>query len=522
MLEFLRIENLVLVRHAEIRFGTGLNVLTGETGSGKSAILSAIRLLCGMRADSQLLCEREKPAIIEGQIRIKKLELPDLEFFCENGLCTLRRELLPSGKSRAFLNDRLISLSDLRKLTQSAIEFADQNEARDLLTPASQRSILDLWAGIDPAYLARSYEKQRALQTELSTLLTQKEQAESSLDRIAEQIREIEEANWREKEDEELAAEHRMQAESVERAALLTAALLELSEQSLPALFKRIANRISSCGLQDAAASLQSASAELLEAERLLEKALSDSEPDEKRLEEIEQRIAEIERLKRKYGKTFEEVQTHLQTLKSQLLQTYRLEEQTTALQDELNALSSANLKQAQDISLQRREKAKELQACLLQDLHALHLPDARLNISIEEKPLGPDGLDSVRFFFSANKGQPLQPLEGCASGGEQSRIFFALKSALAKKEERTCLVLDEIDSNIGGVAASTLGAKLKELGSERQLICITHFVQTAQFASHHFLVEKTTDATTQIRQLLESERNAEYARMMGSTFIPK
>src|SRR5690606_32149452 len=153
------------------------------------------------------------------------------------------------------------------------------------------------------------------------------------------------------------------------------------------------------------------------------------------------------------------------------------------SLEVEYNHLSKENLKMAAILSCRRKEESSHLQQALLQELRSLHLPHADIQIALTEKPLGPDGCDAVRFLFSANPGQSLQPLEECASGGEQSRVFFAFKSILSAKEERSCLVLDEIDSNVGGIAASILGEKLKILGEKRQIICITHFAQAAQHA---------------------------------------
>ncbi len=515
MLESLRIENLILIRHTEIHFGKGLNILTGETGSGKSAVLTAIRLLAGEKADAQLLSDPTKPAIIEGKILFQKLAIPELDLFGDQQTCTIRREILPSGKSRAFFEGRLIGIVQLKKLVRDAIEFANQSGVREILSSASQRDLLDLWAGADTSRIA--YAKQLSLTAELDRLKEEKKSAHLSLEFAQLQIGDIEEVNWKLGEEETLTEEHKNQANAADTTQTLSSVLSELSENSLSSKLRKLANQLPK---NEAAALLTSASVEVMEAERLIETSLGQCEPDPHRLEMIEKRIAQIEKIKRKYGRTLIEVDERMQTLKQQVTGFEQIDDRIEAAEAEQLHLRQKNQEIADELSLLRQKQSLSLQEELLTELKSLHLPHARFEISLETKPLGPDGCDCVRFLFSANPGQPLQPLEECASGGEQSRIFFALKSVMAKKEERDCLVLDEIDSNVGGVAASILGQKLQTLGQERQLICITHFVQAAQYATLHFLVEKSSsasDAVTTVRLLNDEEKRCEYQRMMGN-----
>ena len=515
MLEHLRIENLILIRKAELRFGPGLNILTGETGAGKSAILAAIRLLCGEKADLQLLRDKTKPAVIEGQIRAKHLEA-DPDLLAPDGSCTFRREILPSGKSRAFINDRLISAAELKRLASQAIEFADQNGGREILLPSSQRALLDQWAGSPTALLAESYALQQKIGSDLARLKVEKERAHLATALGQEQIAEIEEISWKEGEDEELSLEHARLVKASEDKGALSLVQEELAEMGLPSLLRKMASRLPA---SEAASHLMSASIEIHEAERLLDRAASLFEADPHQLEKIEERIARIEKLKRKFGKTREEVQARLFAYKNELAEFEKLDENIALLEKELARRTEETKCIANETSRLRSLEAKRLEAALQEELRTLHLPHARFEVRTETKPLGADGCETVRFFFCANPGQPLQPLEECASGGEQSRVFFAFKVAFAQKEERSSLVLDEIDSNVGGIAASILGTKLKELGISRQIICITHFAQAAQHAHHHLLVEKTasgSDAETLVRLLSEGERQSEYTRMTG------
>jgi len=520
LLEQLKIENLILIRKAEIRFGPGLNILTGESGAGKSAILAAIRLLCGGKADLEQLRDSGKPAIIEAEVRFATPSL-DPDLISESGLYTVRREILPSGKSRSFFNDRLINAVELRRLSRQAIEFADQNGAREILTSVSQRALLDQWVGLNSSELARSYERQLAVAGELARLKIEKEKAKLTSSIVEEQIAEIEEVDWKEDEDRALAEEHARHAKTSESAHAIAALQTELQELGLSLLLRKIAHRIPK-EAQEAALLFSQASLKILEAEKLLDQVAQKFEVDPERLNLIEQRIAKLEKLKKKFGKTQPEVEARRLALKADLAAFATLDQRIEALEKEYAHLLEENLKTAARFSEKRRREAPSLALAFCKELHSLHLPHARFEIAIADKPLGPDGCDEVHFLFCANPGQPLLPLEECASGGEQSRIFFAFKSALATKEAHSCLVLDEIDSNVGGIAASILGEKLKALGNSKQIICITHFAQVAQHAMHHLLVEKKTsasDAQTLVRHLREEERQEEYIRMTGGVF---
>lgn len=520
MLESLRIENLILIRKAEIRFGRGLNILTGETGAGKSAVLAAIRLLCGEKVDTQMLRDPSKPAIIEGEIRFKSLDA-DPDLLSGEETCCLRREVLPTGKSRAFMNDRLISVSELKRLSSQIIEFADQNGARELLSKSSQRSLLDEWAGIDAKAFARTYALQQKAASDLALLKIEKEKNLYSSQLFYEQIAEIEEISWKEGEEEILSTEHAKIAKAAEYLSAISLIQSELSELALPSFLRKMAIRTP---VSEAAALFSSAAIEINEAERLLDQAASLYDPDPNKLAMIEDRIARIEKLKRKFGKSREEVEARLSALKTDLASFEKIDENIASLEKEYARLFEENKKTAADFSLKRSHEALSLQKKMQEELQTLHLPHARFEIALSPKPLGADGCDSVSFLFSANPGQPLQPLEECASGGEQSRVFFAFKIALAAKEGGCALVLDEIDSNVGGVAASILGEKLKDLGKSRQIICITHFAQAAQHAHHHLLVEKTSsvsDAETLVRTLTDRERIEEYTRMTGGLQFP-
>ena len=514
LLESLNVENLILVEKAEIEFGKTLNILTGETGAGKSAILTAVRLLMGEKADPDLIRSGSNLSVIEAKVRFA-----NPSSFChEEGLdlpmqksCLIRRELSRSGKSRAFFNDEQISLASLRKLMTQEIEFVDQNSARDLSSPQRHRELLDLWARA-PSFTAL-YQEQLSMIKECQTLKERLSSAEIALARAKSDLAEIEQASWKGSEEElELDREHKQLTSSHSLVEQLSQIQQELASVSITPLLRRLANR---CKLQDVADLFKSAGIELQEAERILEQSLSQHEVDPKRLIEIEERIGVLERLKRRFGNV-SETQSHL---KAQIKELENLGDTLEDLEKRVQTVSERNRLQAQELSKLRKQAALTLSEQLASEIQALNLANARFEVRLESKEMGPDGIDQVRFFFSANIGEPLRPLEECASGGEQSRLLFVFKSLFAQKEGRSCLIFDEIDSNIGGQTAAILGQKLARLADECQVVSITHFVQVAKQASHHFLVSKSSEegkTKTCIQKLNKDERALEYARMVG------
>lgn len=521
MLEHLKIENLVLIRRAEFQPCLGLNVITGETGAGKSVVMSAIRLLAGARADAQLIRDGATLAVVEGIIEWNGP--PPFDFIPPfQKKARIRREISSSGKSRAFFNDCLITLTQLKTIGASLIEFADQNQARELLS--SQRKLLDLWAKVDLREYRALYKQQLALQEELQRLENEKHNADLLLSHTQNQIEEIERVQWTDLQEEEALSQEHTELTSKEKTnKLLTSYLHNLQQgTAVSALLKKTASQLYQfelTSLKEAASLIENAVIEILEAERIVEAEAVHCEPDPYRLEFVESRIAEIEKIKRKYGRGHEQVHQHLQTLYEQKSSLEQLDERIEQLQNESNKLTNQLFDMASAISKKRIDAKRTLEERMKDELSSLSLAQARFLILIDKETISLDGIDSVRFFFSANPGCELSPIEQCASGGELSRIFLALKLLLAEKEHRSCLVLDEIDSNVGGVAASSLGKKLKELGKSRQLICITHFVQAAKCATNHFIIEKKVEDNethSTISLLNHDKKEREFSRMLG------
>ncbi len=528
MLTSLKIQNLILIRQAEISLGPGLNILTGETGSGKSAILAAIRLICGERAEAQLIRKGSSLAIVEA---ILTSYSPD--HFLAEGIdpplpgqpVRIRREIHLSGKSRCFVEDQQTSLSFLRKCVGSSIERVDQSSSAALCSPEEQRKMLDSYADLssEADLFAYSFNEEKTRETQFQTLLQSQAQKERELEWAHKDLEAIREVDWQSGEEENLNQEHHLLNHAQELAEKISAASSVLTD-GLPAM-KRCLGLLESCGRIDGklhlfAESMKSALLELEEIDRSLHSYADRLEADPQRLQAVEQRMAAIESLKRKFGRSQIEVEARKESLIAQIDRLTHLDSEIEEVQVQLKQLKEKNQRAAETISRKRKSAAGDLADLVLKQLKSLNLPHARFEIAIGQKPISPNGIDEIRFLFSANPGAAPIPLENCASGGELSRLLLAIKTVLAEKEKSSCLIFDEIDSNVGGQTAAILGEKLKKLSQSRQVICVTHFVQVARCAMHHFLVSKAEEngtAVTSISQLSSKEREKEFSRMLGS-----
>ena len=509
MIQTLFIQNLILIEQARIEFGPGLNILTGETGAGKSAILAAIRLLLGERADTQLIRKDAELAIVEAT-------LPSL---------TIRRELHRSGRSRCFVQDALVSLQELRALLCHSIELVDQSSSLQLASPDFQRTALDTYANAaeTAAQLEHKFSALANAKIRLAELLHQKQSSTRKREQLQEDLAAIEETNWKSGEEEQLTAEHHLLAHAQELLGKLGNATNFLSEIIAP--LKRFSHQLEQSSaidpkLQESAQSLKTSALEIEEVNRFLTAYADAINIDPHRIHALEQRIAELEALKRRFGlSTFDALQELQKRLRTECEHIAHLDPDIERAQQEVQTLEKATCALATTLTAQRTKNAQPLARAILAELQSLNLPHARFAIEIHPKPLTSTGADQISCCFCANPNQPLLPLDQCASGGELSRLLFALKIALAMREKTTCLIFDEIDSNVGGQTAAILGAKLQTLAATRQLICVTHFVQVARCAHNHYLVTKqtaTTGARKLITRLTTAAREREYARMMG------
>ncbi len=492
----LRIQNLILIEKAEIAFGPGLNILTGETGSGKSAILTAMRLIAGERADQSYIRKGADFAIIEAVL---------------DGPIFIRREIYRTGKNRCFIDDAQVSLSALKEAVD--IEMVDQSSSQTIL--AEQKRMLDTFAGLlnEVDEFERSYSEEKAMNSSLETLLQIPKDRE--LEWARKDLALIEEVDWKPDEEKKLTEEHHLLIHSKELAEKISGVAFAINEgNGLPTL-KRMLSSLESCvrfdpKLGSHAQSMKGSLLELEEVGRLLQIYSEQLEVDPSRLATVEKRMGAIESLKRRFGTNIEEQKARLIASIEHLC---KLDEEIESLRNSIEKIKKKNGEWAHSITLKRQQAAPLFAAQVLKELQSLNIPHAQFEVSVE------NSFNDVRFLFSANPGLPSLPLDQCASGGELSRLLLAVKTILA--EGSSCLVFDEIDSNVGGQTAAVLGQKLKKLAENRQVICVTHFVQVAKCASDHFLVFKSTqneNAYTNVTKLSAKEKEIEYKRMLGTS----
>ncbi len=488
MIHSLKIQNLILISEAEIPFGPGLNILTGETGAGKSAVLAAIALICGERADSGLIRQGSERAVVEAALEGK----------------IIRRELYRSGKSRCFIDDEQVSLTELRQNMSSLVEQIDQKSSRALAEPEEQRKMLDRFAGLSERaeLLAQALVIERATEEELRVLLEKAPSQARELRFLKADLEAIEEVNWVPGEEVTLEEELGRLAHSKELAEKLGQVVGALEEPTL----KRLTSTLEQCcrfdpKLKVAAEILKSCSLELTEVSSDLASYLSRLDADPGRLQAVEARLHVIESLRRRLGPLKKE------DLAVQIAHWESLEEEIEALRTTVEKKKQENQLLAGALFEERTKAAPLFSTQVLGELRSLNLPHAQFQILAQP--------NAITYLFSANPGHTPIPLQECASGGELSRVLLAVKTILSEKELAQCLVFDEIDSNVGGHTATILGEKLQRLSQKAQVICITHFVQVARFAAHHFLVAKQ-EALTSVTKLNGAMKELEYGRMLG------
>jgi len=542
LIETLRIQNLAVVESEEIEFGPGLNVLTGETGAGKSIVLGALSLLAGLRASPLVVREGCDEALVEAVFRTG--HLPELESRLEAlGLVADEHELVVQrsvqrgGRSRARVAGQLIPATVLAELFSGRIEISSQHDSQSLLRTEFHGRLLDSAAGLLPlrGTVAEGHAKLRALDHELGELRAAEMERARRLDFLSFQVGEIDDARLDADEVAALRAERSrlVHAERLgeEASAALTLLAGDLGDseasntadlvsgairhlEGIEALDPELAPLLT--GLRETREELREAAAEL-------ERYAAGIEADPARLAALDGRLAQIEALQRKYGGSIEAVLRFRDDAAAELEQLEGAGERAAAI-DALRAREVEQLKaDAERLSKGRRKAAKRLGAAVEAALRELAMPQARFEVALEPlvspegAPCGAGGFEAPEFRFSASAGGELLPLRRAASGGELSRTFLAIKSAIREADAGMVLVFDEVDAGIGGRTADRVGRSLAELASRHQVLCITHLPQIAAYASAHFRVEKCDVQGRPSARLLRVEgddRVEEIARM--------
>lgn len=533
MLSRLSISNYAIIDELEIDFSGNLNIITGETGAGKSIIVGALGLILGERADSSSLVNKEKKCVVEGTFtHTVKKEVA--AFLLSNELDTdeelvLRREIGTNGKSRAFINDTPVNLSQLQQLSSLLIDLHQQFDTLELAETDFQRDVLDALAG--QASLVDEYRQQfrqwQQLKKEAGDLRQQQVQFEKEADYNRFQFSELEEAGFKENELEETEAELKLLNNAEGIKAALSKAYFELKESETPVVqqLKMLLNQLSTFSsyhpdLPELLQRLQSAQVELQDIADDVDRISSHIHYDPERIEQLNDRLSLGYKLQKKHGVNSTAALLAIQKELAEKLQAVlNIEEAILQKEKETNRLFTEAKKSAEKISAGRNKQVKPLEEKVNKLLAQVGMPNAKLKVSIQKVELTNAGEDAVDFLFDANLSGQFQPVRKVASGGELSRLMLCIKSLVAQSIDLPTMIFDEIDTGISGEAARQVGIIMKELAAKRQVICITHQPQIAGKADAHFFVYKEIikdKVKTNIRRLTTEERITAIAKMLS------
>jgi len=534
MLSRLSIQNYAIIDKLEVDFSSQLNIITGETGAGKSIIVGALGLILGQRAESSALLNKEKKCIVEGCFKGELSDGHVSRFLKDNELdlndeLVVRREIAQNGKSRAFINDTPVNLSQLNQLSSLLVDLHQQFDTLDLGESDFQREVLDALAGnFDSLKKYRiTFVALQEAKKNLEILKEHKNQFNKEFDYHQFQFNELEEANFQENELEDLDIELKTQtnAEGIKNALNKTYYSLEEGDEPIIRQLKSMIGNLQQYShlqndIPGLVQRLQSVYIELQdiagETDRINNHIASDAETVEK----INERLSLGYRLLKKHGvKQTNELLEIKDQLNQKLQAVLNIDDAIASAEKDFAQLVSKAEEQATKISEARKKQVKPLETQVNKMLAQVGMPSARLKVDIKNGTLCPAGIDEVEFLFDANKSSQFQPLRKVASGGELSRLMLCIKSLVAKSMDLPTLIFDEIDTGISGEAAKQVGAIMKELSTARQVICITHQPQIAGKADAHFLVYKAVrnDAvTTGVRLLDTDERIVAIAKMLS------
>lgn len=534
MLKQLRIQNIVLIESADINFQPGFNVISGETGAGKSAIMGALNLISGVRADSTLVRRGHEKGLIEAIFDIDQID--DIKSLLEESGINhekgddfiIRRELSVNGKSRIFVNDQTVQRTLLVRICEKLFNIVGQHANQLLLAVDSHRRILDLYGELhtDLHVFKMLWEKENELRKELNQLVDSEPKRLRDIEVCRMELEELEQANVKEGEEEELFSEYSRLTNSEELSQHTQDIVQALNgeKNSVMASLKRCKTSFTELlrldpALQDTVQSFETSFVELQEVLYHLQRYEDKIEFDPIAANKMNDRLTFLNKLKRKYGSTIQEIQTYQEQTHSKLQQLENADFRIIELKEMLATLSQKLDAAALALTQKRLETAKALEKAVIEHLRSLNMPKVEFHINISKHDRTSFGDDHIEFYLVPNVGERKVPIRECASGGELSRILLALQTLLAGKEKIATMIFDEIDSNIGGETATIVAKKLQEIGLKHQVLCITHFPQVAKMACHHLQISKHEiegRTVTFIKTLDHSNREKELARMRG------
>ena len=537
MLTELYIKNFAIIDSLNITFEKGFNVLTGETGAGKSIIVDAVDLVLGGRASSEMIRSGCEEAVVEAAFDISDVKgvsekLGEMGIEKDDNL-VIKRTLSASGKNKVFINGSMATIAMLSDVGEFLVDIHGQHEHQTLIKVERHIDVLDEYAALGPLRqeMSEIYSEWNRVKDELESLKSSEADKEKKVDLLRFQSDEIEKAALKVDEDEELLEERKLlsNAGRLYESANTALEILYLQSGSALELIKKAGSNVTDISIIDESMrvtldAINSASASIEDAALTLRDYVGRISFDPERLNEIEERLDLIGRLKRKYGNIVSEILKYREEVDRELDGIERAEERIGELEREGERLKDKGLKVAETLSERRKKGSDELTKKVVKELSDLGMKKAIFEVKMERlNDISAKGSDKVEFLLSSNPGEATKPLSKIASGGELSRIMLALKKVLANPTGAPTMVFDEVDSGIGGGIAEVVGRKLKEVAEGRQVLCITHLAQIAAMADLHYAVSKGENkgrTTTTVSRLSGDERVDEVARMLGGMTI--
>ena len=540
MLTHIHIWNFAIVEALDIELESGLSVLTGETGAGKSILLDALGLALGDRADNSVIRHGESRAEISVTFDTSQTQnaqdwLTEHELNSEHE-CIIRRTINDKGPSKAFINGKPATVQQLRELGEMLVDLHGQHEHHSLMKADMQQQLLDDYAAHAPLLKAvnTEYKNWHHLNTEFKQLSTAKSERDHRLDLLRYQVSELETLNLQAGESEQLDNEYKRLSNASQLLQTAESSLLALEDSDDDAISHKLNQLIQALQsaakkdhkLNEIASLLDSANIQLNEASSELRHYVDNLELDPQRLNSMDERISSIHTLARKHQVSPEELVTLLPRFKEELDSLEHADVRLESLQQDIDKAASAYQQAADKLTKSRIKAARVLSTKVSENMQELGMEGGVFEVAIhphEPERYQSNGNEQIEFLVSANPGQPARSLSKVASGGEISRISLAIQVIAAQATRIPTLIFDEVDVGIGGRVAEIVGHKLKELANHRQVICVTHLAQVAALGTHHLQVSKKSDAATtlsQINYLDKQQRVEELARMMGGIEI--
>lgn len=538
MLKSICVQNLAVVEKSSVDFGPGLNVITGETGAGKSIIIGALSLLLGDRADKTLVRTGKDQCTVEAQFHLADASGIDriLENIavpvCEEGVLTVRRTISASGAGKSLVNDSPVTLQTLKAIGELLVDMHGPHDHQSLLSSSFQTDILDshghLW-NLRSVY-EEKYRQMLELKQALAAIDADDSTVSDQIDLLSYQVKEISDAALQDSEDSSVENELALASNAATVSALassIQSALTESEESAFNAVASAMNNLTTLARLlpdaEDWLKEANSASIIIQELSASVAGRAQAIETDNERIQWLDDRLAVIRKLKSKYGGSIDSVRKHLEKAGQKLEDLQGRGEKIAALTAQIKTAENSMIRAAADLTGERKKAAVKLSKSITGELQSLGFKHGSFSAALYAAEPGPSGCDLVDFGFAPNAGEEMRPLKAIASSGEISRVMLAVKAVLARHDRIPVLIFDEIDANVGGEMGNAIGKRLAAIAGTHQVICITHLPQVAAYGKHHFQVIKEVKAgrtITTISEVSETSRVNEIARMLGGKDI--